>query len=75
MTPELTSTRLLRLDEVADRLAVSLPTIRRLVKEGQLRTVRVGRQLRVRPGDLDQFILQNEARSTDQVNRAKGDQA
>jgi len=48
--------KLLRLTEVADRLDVSMPTVRRLVKDGKIKSVRVGRVLRVRPLDLESYI-------------------
>lgn len=38
--------RLLSVQEVADWLQVSLPTVRREVERGELRAKRVGRQLR-----------------------------
>ncbi len=53
--------RLLTLDDVCDRLQVSDATIRRLVRDGELKVVRIGRAVRVRPEDLDDFI---EARLT-----------
>jgi excisionase family DNA binding protein len=51
-----TVNKLLRLTEVAERLDISLPTVRRLVKDGSLQTVRVGRIFRVRPQDLEAYI-------------------
>lgn len=48
--------RLLTLDDVCDRLQVSDATIRRLVRDGDLKVVRIGRAVRVRPEDLDAFI-------------------
>lgn len=54
--PPVDPNRLLRLDEVAPRLAVSMATLRRLIAFGRLPVVRVGRQLRVRPADLEAFI-------------------
>ncbi len=50
------SLRLLRIEEVADRLAVSRSMAWKLVAYGQLRSVRIGRALRVRPADLDEYI-------------------
>ena len=44
--------RLLTLHEVADRLAVSPRTIRRLVASGELPCLRVGAQLRFDPSDV-----------------------
>lgn len=50
------SGRLLRLDEVADRLAISRSMAWKLVAYGQLRSVRIGRALRIRPADLEAYI-------------------
>ena len=48
--------RLLTLEDACEQLQVSEATIRRLVKDGELRVVRIGRAIRVRPEDLDAFI-------------------
>jgi len=48
--------KLLRLTEVAERLDVSMPTVRRLVKDGRIKSIRVGRVIRVRPIDLESYI-------------------
>jgi excisionase family DNA binding protein len=49
--------RLLTAREAADRLAVSLRTLRTIISEGALPVVRVGtRGLRVHPEDLDRFV-------------------
>lgn len=48
--------QLLTLQQVADRLQVSMSTVRRLVSAGKLKTVRIGRNLRVRPEDLAGYI-------------------
>jgi len=58
--------QLLTLRQVADRLQVSMSTVRRLVDAGELRTVRIGRNLRVRPEDLKAYIDAN-------VETPKGD--
>jgi excisionase family DNA binding protein len=52
--------RLLRLDEVAQRLAISKSMAWKLVAYGQLRSVRIGRAVRVRPSDVEEYL----ARST-----------
>jgi len=44
------------LEEVAQILRISLSTVRRLVGMGELKTVRVGRQIRVRQEDLDDYV-------------------
>jgi excisionase family DNA binding protein len=49
-------TTLYSVREVADRLGVHPETIRRLIHEGRLDAVRVGRALRVAPRALDGFL-------------------
>ncbi len=53
--PPLDPGRLLRPQEAADRLTVSLSTLRRLIKDGRLPVVRVGHAIRIRPQDLEVF--------------------
>jgi excisionase family DNA binding protein len=48
--------RLLTANEVADQLRVSTMTIYRLIRRGELAAVRVGRNYRVRSGDLDAYL-------------------
>lgn len=48
--------RLLRIEEIAERLAVSRSMAWKLVTYGQLRSVRIGRAVRVRPADLDEYV-------------------
>jgi excisionase family DNA binding protein len=47
---------LLTLREVAGQLAVSPRTVRRLVAVGELRCVRIGRLIRVHPGDVSRWL-------------------
>jgi excisionase family DNA binding protein len=47
---------LLTVAEVAERLNVSIRSVRRLIKGGKLRIVRVGRVVRVRPEALEALI-------------------
>ena len=47
---------LLTAAEVADQLRVSTMTIYRLIRSGELPAVRVGRNYRVRAGDLDAYL-------------------
>jgi excisionase family DNA binding protein len=48
--------RLLRIEDVAERLAVSRSMAWKLVTYGQLRSVRIGRSVRVRPTDLEAYL-------------------
>lgn len=48
--------RLLRIDDVAERLAVSRSMAWKLVALGHLVSVRIGRSVRVRPQDLEAYI-------------------
>jgi len=52
-------TRLLRASEVADRLGISLTFSYLLMQRGEIPTVRLGRAVRVRPSDLEQYIEMN----------------
>lgn len=54
--PPLDPNRLLKPQEAADRLTVSLSTLRRLIKSGRLPVVRVGHAIRIRPADLEEFL-------------------
>ena len=48
--------QLLTVAEVADLLRVSTMTVYRLIRSGELPAVRVGRNYRVRRGDLDSYL-------------------
>lgn len=48
--------RLLNLAEVAELLAVSVPTLRRLIARRKLATVRIGRAVRVAETDIRAFV-------------------
>ena len=48
--------RLLTVGEVADAMRVSNMTIYRLIKSGQLPTIRVGKNYRVRESDMNQYL-------------------
>jgi excisionase family DNA binding protein len=52
----LMSDRLLTAGEVADQLRVSTMTVYRLIRRGDLPAVRVGRNYRVREGDLTTYL-------------------
>ena len=50
------SGRLLRIEDVADRLSVSRSMAWKLIDSGVLRSVRIGRAVRVRPADLEAYL-------------------
>ncbi|TNF32515.1 MAG: DNA-binding protein [Deltaproteobacteria bacterium] len=50
---------LLTVAEVANRLKVSRATVYRLVKDGDLPSVRVSNSIRVRGGDLDAYVARS----------------
>ncbi len=49
---------LLRGEEVAEQLQISIALAYRLMQKGKIRSVRIGRLVRVRQHDLDRFIEQ-----------------
>lgn len=49
-------TRLLRIDDVAIRLSISRSMAWKLVTLGELRSLRIGRAVRVRPADLEAYL-------------------
>lgn len=49
-------TRLLTVAEVATVMRVSRMTVYRLIRRGQLKAIRVGRNYRVREGDLNEYL-------------------
>ena len=53
--------RLLSLAEVASYLAVTVEAVEELVAARSLRALRIGRELRVRPEELEAFLLRSEA--------------
>ena len=52
--------RLLRIDDIADRLAISRSMAWKLVATGEMRSLRIGRSVRVRPADLDAYLAAAE---------------
>jgi excisionase family DNA binding protein len=48
--------RLLRIDDVAERLSVSRSMAWKLVAIGELRSLRIGRAVRIRPEDLESYL-------------------
>jgi excisionase family DNA binding protein len=58
MSTRFIEARLLTVNEVADLLRVSRMTVYRLIKEGQLAAIRVGRNYRLREDDVDEYLRQ-----------------
>ena len=48
--------RLLRIEQIADRLSVSRSMAWKIIDLGHLRSIRIGRAVRVRPEDLDEYL-------------------
>jgi CTP synthase len=59
--------QLLTLEDVADRLKISVSTVRRWVKSNELRSIKVGNrgQYRISLGDLEEFLAEQEAQQPD----------
>ena len=50
------SGRLLRIEQIAERLSVSRSMAWKLIDSGALRSVRIGRAVRVRPAALEDYL-------------------
>ena len=66
--------------DIADLLKVGDSTVRRWIKDGELRAIDVGRGWRIAPQDLDDFLQQhanrphsNSEKATEAVNRQAPD--
>jgi excisionase family DNA binding protein len=59
---------LLTVAEVADILRVSNMTVYRLIKGGQLSAIRVGKNYRIRQGDLDAYLQAGSVQAADETN-------
>jgi excisionase family DNA binding protein len=57
-------TRLLKSDEVAETLQISRSMAYALMQRGEIPVVRIGTAVRVRPEDLEQYIHDNVAHSS-----------
>ena len=55
--------------QVCERLQISLPTLERLIRRGELPVVKVGRRVLIRRQTLEAFLRQREQRQHD----VKGD--
>lgn len=58
MNPPENPNPLLDAEEVAQQLRISIALAYRLIQRGQIRSVRIGRLVRVRKNDLERFIEQ-----------------
>lgn len=56
--PDGAPSRLLRIEDIAERLAVSRSMAWKLIAVGELRSIRIGRAVRVRPQDLEAYVAQ-----------------
>jgi excisionase family DNA binding protein len=54
--------RFLTVEEIAGRLQVSDQTVRRWVKSGKLAAFKPGKELRIRPRDLEEFLEARKVR-------------
>ena len=50
--------RLLKIDEVATRLNISVKTVHRLLKQGKLPGFKIGREWRFNAADIDRWRLE-----------------
>lgn len=56
MTPPTAGSRFLTVAEVAGLMRVSTMTVYRLIRAGELASVRVGRSYRIREDDVDAYL-------------------
>jgi excisionase family DNA binding protein len=60
---------LLTIPEAAQALRVSRSTIYRLINDGLLDTIRIRSRLRIRPSDLDRFLLLQQRQGQERAVR------
>ena len=53
--------RLLTPEEVANKLAVSVKSVRNWLRQGKLKGIKVGRLWRIRESDLEEFLKMGES--------------
>jgi len=56
MAQSMSQSAFMTVQEVADLMRVSSMTVYRLIKQGDLRAVRVGRSFRVREADVNDYL-------------------
>jgi len=54
---------LLTTENVADLLQVDVETVRRYIREGKLRAIKLGREYRVRREDFEEFLEERKTRN------------
>jgi excisionase family DNA binding protein len=57
-------------EEIAAKLRVDISTVRRLIRSGQLPSIRVGRQYRIERTAYEQFLKNREVSSQEQNPKA-----
>ena len=62
------------IDEVMELLSVTRFTVHKWIKDGKLRAVRIGRELRVTKEYLDEFLESNTVDNTNKRKRNKSGQ-
>lgn len=65
---------ILTIDEVMELLTVTRFTVHKWIKEGKLKAVRIGRELRVTKEYLDEFLESNTVDNTNKRKRNKSGQ-
>ena len=65
---------ILTIDEVMELLSVTRFTVHKWIKEGKLRAVRIGRELRVTKEYLEEFLESNTVDNTNKRKRNKSGQ-
>jgi excisionase family DNA binding protein len=53
-------TRLLTIKDLMERFSISRPTVYRLIRSGELRTVKVGERFRFRVSDLNDYLNRDQ---------------
>jgi excisionase family DNA binding protein len=55
--------------QVCERLQISLPTLERLIRRGELPVVKIGRRVLIRRQTLEAFLRSREVRVTEAAQR------
>jgi excisionase family DNA binding protein len=53
-------------DDIAKQLNISVSTVRRYIRAGKLKAVKLERAYRIRPRDFEQFLKEREIRRSPQ---------